>query len=328
MFRVLVIAASCSLAAPMLTSCATTMPSFSGTLSGPLALGQHEVSLNGARIWYRVAGNWDGRSAPLVYLAGGPGGNSYSFEKVGGPQLERQNLVIYYDQRGTGRSERPASGDYAIATLVDDIEALRRHLRVPKIAILAHSFGAVLGLEYAAKYPEHLAAAVLAGPLWNAPLSCVEHLERLAVTRPDAYRQLLAKGMPPQSEACEASPVRGRDRERVTEANMFPNPETQTLLSRLEAESGLRNTGELGRAVFQQGLMRYQFTGADRVAAPVLVIGGSHDFAAGPRAQRRLAEVLPRGRYIEYQGLGHWMFLDDPERFARDVSVFLDRIGR
>lgn len=324
LFRLFVIVASCSLTAPLLTSCAAVSMPSPVTPSGPLAPGQHDVQLNDARVWYRVAGSWDGRSAPVVYLAGGPGGNSYPFERMGGPQLERDTLVVYYDQRGTGRSERPTSGDYAITTLVEDIEALRRHLGVPKIAILAHSFGAVLGLEYAAEHPDHLAAAVLAGPLWNAPLSCVEHLERLAVTRPEAYRQLLANGMPPEAEACEASPIRGRERERVTEANMFPNPETLALLNRLEAESGLRNTGELGRAVFQQGLLRYQFAGADQVTAPVLVIGGSHDFAAGPRAQRRLADVLPRGRYLEYDGLGHWMFLEDPERFARDVSAFLD----
>lgn len=314
-------------AAPLASSCAPLEMSPARVQpSGNLSLGSHEVKLNGARTWYRVAGTWDGQSAPVIYLAGGPGGNSYPFEKVGGPQLEPGNLVVYYDQRGTGRSERPASGDYAIATLVEDIEALRRHLGAPQIALLAHSFGAVLALEYAARYPDHVAAAVLAGPLWNAPSSCIEHLERLAVTRPDAYRQLLAEGMPEESEACDASPVRGRERERVTEANMFPNPETLEHLNRLEAEGGLRNTGELGKAVFQQGLMRYRFSGADRITAPVLVVAGSADFAAGPRTQRRLAEVLPRGRLVEYERLGHWMFLEDPNRFARDVSDFLDSL--
>jgi proline iminopeptidase len=135
---------------------------------------------------------------------------------------------------------------------------------------------------------------------------------------------LMANGMPPQDRACESSPIRGRDREEVTAANMFPNPQTRTMLKGLEAESGLRNTGELGRAVFEQGLMRYQFDRAARITAPVLVIGGSLDFAAGPRAQRKLAEVLPRGRYLEYAGQGHWMFLEDPVRFGRDVSAFLD----
>ena len=312
-----------------LNSCATaTMDRADAFPSGAMRIGEHRATLNGSTIWYRVAGRWNGRSAPVVYLAGGPGGNSYPFEKVGGPQLERDRLVVYYDQRGTGRSERPESGDYAISTLVDDIEALRVHLGVPRISLLAHSFGAVLALEYGAKYPDRLEAAVLAGPLWNAPSSCVEHIERLAVLRPEAYAQLMARGMPAEDDACGASPIRGRERERITEANMFPNPATQALLNRLETESQLTNTGELGRAVFQQGLTRYRFSGAPRVTAPVLVIGGSKDYAAGPRTQRRLADVLPHGRYLEYEGLGHWMFLEDPERFARDAATFLRSAAR
>ena len=312
-----------------LGSCATAARDPALALpSGTMNLGEHRASLNTATIWYRVAGRRDGRSAPVVYLAGGPGGNSFVFEKVGGPRLERDRLVVYYDQRGTGRSERPRSGDYAISTLVDDIEALRVHLGVPRISLLAHSFGAVLALEYGAKYPDRLEAAVLAGPLWNAPSSCVEHIERLAVLRPEAYAQLMETGMPSEEEACAANPVRGRERELLTEANMFPDPGTKALLGRLEAESQLKNTGELGRAVFQQGLMRYRFAGAPRLTAPVLVIGGSEDHAAGPRTQKRLAAILPRGRYLEYEGLGHWMFLEDPERFARDASAFLGRAAR
>ena len=104
-----------------LPSCADAPPALSTAPTGALAPGEHEATLRGVRIWYRVAGNWDGRSAPVVYLAGGPGGNSYSFSRLAGPDLEPDNLMVYYDQRGTGRSERPASGDYAIATLVDDI---------------------------------------------------------------------------------------------------------------------------------------------------------------------------------------------------------------
>jgi len=311
-------------------SCAVDRTPPGASPSAPLAIGQHEAQLNGALIWYRVAGRRAGRSAPVVYLAGGPGGNSYVFERSAGPHLEPSELVVYYDQRGTGRSERPASGDYAIATLVEDIEALRLHLGVPRLALVAHSFGAVLALEYAARYPDRVAAAVLAGPLWNAPLSCREHIERLAELRPEAHRRLIEAGEPTDEDRCARSfrALPGREGERLTEANMFPNPETFALLRRLEAESGLRNTGELGNAVFAAGLLRYRFGGAARVTAPVLVVGGSRDFAAGPRAQRALAEALPRGRLLVYEGFGHWMFLEDPHRFARDVSAFLREAQR
>jgi proline iminopeptidase len=318
-------------AALPLASCAAALPRAAAVApSGPLAIGEHEATIAGVRIWYRVAGTWDGRSAPVLFLAGGPGGHSYVFERTAGPHLEPTRLMVYYHQRGTGRSERPASGDYALATLAADVEALRVYLGVPKIALVAHSFGAVIGLEYGARHPERLAAAVLAGGLWNAPLSCREQAGRIEANHPDAYRSMIAAGPLTDDRVCDRvfGAFRGAERERFNEENMFPSRAALDELNRLETESGLRNTRELSSAVFRQGLLQYRFAGAARVTAPVLVVSGALDYAAGPRTQRALAEALPRGRLLEYPGLGHWMFIEDAQRFARDSSSFLRAADR
>lgn len=294
-----------------------------------LSPGEHRVTLRGVRLWYRIAGR-PGSGPPVLYLAGGPGGNSYTFAHIAGAPLERRQLMVYFDQRGTGNSERPASGDYAIATLVDDIEALRVHLGVRRLSIIAHSFGAVLALEYGARYPDRVAALVLAGALWNAPRSCREQAERIAEHHADAHRAMLAAGTPADDEICDRvfRALRGDARERFNEENIFPNRASLERLNATEAASGLRNTGELSRAVFRAGLLQYRFAGAARVRAPVLVVGGGRDYAAGPRTQRALAAALPRGRFLEYPALGHWMFIDDPQRFGRDVSRFLQANAR
>jgi proline iminopeptidase len=233
--------------------------------------------------------------------------------------------MVYFDQRGTGRSERPASGDYRLATLVDDIEALRIELGVPKIALIAHSFGGVLALEYASKYPDRVAAVVLAGTLWNAPMACREGFRRLATVKPDAYTRMMAAGEPSDDQICGAffRALPAAERERLFEDNMFPNRAVLERRNALEKESGLKNTGEMSAALFQEGLLQYRFAGAQRVKAPVLVVAGGKDFQSGPQTQRVLAQTLPNGRFLEYPDYGHWMFLDNPERFARDVTRFL-----
>ncbi len=71
--------------------------------------------------------------------------------------------MVYYDQRGSGRSERPWSGGYSLERLVEDVEALRRELGAPSVALIGHSFGGTLALEYAAKYPERGSRMVLVG---------------------------------------------------------------------------------------------------------------------------------------------------------------------
>src|SRR6266699_6920704 len=148
---------------------------------GQVALtpGPHNVVLNGVRFFYSVGGT-AADVPPVVFLHGGPGQGSEHFEALGGRLLERELRVIYFDQRGSGLSERPVNRDYAIATMVDDIEALRRELGTYKIVVMGHSFGAVLALEYAAKYPSNVSHVIIVAGLWDTQVQCPLRLARFA----------------------------------------------------------------------------------------------------------------------------------------------------
>jgi proline iminopeptidase len=298
-------------------------------ISAALSQGVHEARLNGVRHWYKVAGEAPASVPPVVFLHGGPGGNSYSFEQTAGRLLERSLRMVYFQQRGSGRSERPASGDYSTATLVEDLEALRVHLGVAKISIVTHSFGTVIGLSYAAKYPERVARMVIAGGLADAPRSCREVSRRMERVRPEAFARAFPNGVDavPDEAICGtmfgATP--GRAGEEARSADMFPDPAVLARFRALEAASGLSNTGELGGYQFRNGLLQWRFAGQARVTMPVLVVAGEHDWAAGPETQRHLARSLPAAGIVEYEGAGHWMFIDRPERFASDVGAFLRR---
>ena len=133
-----------------------------------LSPGVHRFGVDGVNLWYRVAGQAGGK--PVVFLHGGPGEGSQTFAHFAGPALERTLRMVYLDQRGSGRSDRPQDPKaYSIAQLVDDIEALRTHLGVARIALIGHSFGTILGLEYAAKYPQHVSRLVLASAVSDLP---------------------------------------------------------------------------------------------------------------------------------------------------------------
>lgn len=107
------------------------------------------------------------------------------------------------------------------------------------------------------------------------------------------------------------------------ERNMYPDPRVARLVEETDSADGLGNTGELAGALFEQGLAGYRFTRMHEVNAPVLVIAGSADFQAVIGPQRRLADQLPDATLLEYRDRGHFMFVEDPERFARDVVKFL-----
>ena len=87
----------------------------------------------------------------------------------------------------------------------------------------------------------------------------------------------------------------------------------------------MKNTGEIFGALANQGLLEYRFSRTARLTMPVLAIAGSRDYQAAVEPVREFVRRLPRARLIESDGAGHFMYVEQPERFARDVSAFLKR---
>ncbi|MEA2998340.1 MAG: proline iminopeptidase [Sphingomonadales bacterium] len=289
--------------------------------SARLSPGEHQAVVNDVRLWYRVAGRTSG--VPVVFLHGGPGEGSQTFAQFAGPALEPELRMVYLDQRGSGRSERPWNQAYSLDLLVEDLERLRIAWGVPKIALIGHSFGTILALEYAARHADHVYAVVLAASVPDIPAAIDLQCERLSATDPEAFARARAALAPGGKTRCNIFQAYSGDKAKAfITANMFPKPETGRMVDAADSEGALRNTGELGRALFASGLLDYRLQRAERVTAPVLIVAGGSDHQAMVEPQRALASRLPRGRILEYPGLGHFMFVEDPARFGRDVAAF------
>jgi proline iminopeptidase len=287
----------------------------------PLAPGEHNVVINGVRLWYRVAGQPQG--TPVLFLHGGPGQGSEPFSRFAGPPLERDNRMIYLDQRGSGRSEKHWKKEYSLDLMVDDLEKLRRHLGVERMALIGHSFGTILALEYAAKYPERVSHVVLSGAVVDLPAAVDVHCARLKKLDAKLYAKAVAEVPKGSSHRCHTF-VAGR---AFVDNAMYPDPGIMKLVNEAGSAGGMHNTGEIFSALAKQGLLEYRFDRADRLTMPVLVIGGAKDLQAVVEPLRPFVARLRNARLIEYEGRGHFMFVEEPERFARDVTAFL-RSGR
>src|SRR5258706_13026603 len=90
----------------------------------------------GARIYYKTLGS----GVPLLLLHGGPGADHSDFLPALKPLAKRCQLILI-DERGSGRSERPADPkSYTLDHMVKDIERVRRHFGFPRLVVLGHSF--------------------------------------------------------------------------------------------------------------------------------------------------------------------------------------------
>ena len=134
--------------------------------------GEFTATLNGLKLWYKVAGH--GPVCLMPNPAWGPGSDYYLSAMK---PLENYFTMVYLESRGTGRSERAKSTtEYTWDHLVADLEALRVHLKQDKVWLMGHSEGGAQILHYAVKYPDNVNGLVLLDTLaaeddaWQADL--------------------------------------------------------------------------------------------------------------------------------------------------------------
>lgn len=315
-----------------------SMNSYSQT---PMSLGEHNAILNGVRLWYKVAGQPRAGQPPLLFLHGGPGYNSYSFEKTIGVQLERHTQMIYLDERGSGRSERPQNKRYEMLVLVEDVEALRQSLGVNQLVVMGHSFGGTIALEYAARYPDHVQKLIILDGAADIPRTLDLWQAQIQRKYPAVWQnaefgekgKLLQKALA-QKDDCTTAKARFA---LLTEAlghvnssdfrhwQQFHDQRYRKEQDALDDASGLRNTGEIGSVYFGLGsdFFCYHFTAYHKLTMPVLVIVGKYDGAIGAEQMLFLAKHLPHAQFDEFEQSAHFPYAEEPVKFEQDVAAFL-----
>jgi proline iminopeptidase len=179
-------------------------------------------------------------------------------------------------------------------------------------------------MEYAARYPDRVSHLVLAAGIPDIPGAIDIQCARLEREDPEAFARARAALREGDQGRCNVfRAYEGAASRAFIDRNMYPKPETMKLVDEADAEGGLTNTGEIGRALVEQGMFRYRFDKAERLSMPVLVIAGGRDLQAVAEPQRALAGRVPRGRYLEYPESGHFLFVEEPARFGRDVTAFI-----
>ena len=109
--------------------------------------------------WCRTAPTMRERPVAMV-IHGGPGGDHSGFKPGFTPLAARMQLV-YFDHRGQGRSDAADPATYTLDENVEDMEALRRHLGLGPIVSIGTSYGGMVAMAHAARYPDAVSHLVL-----------------------------------------------------------------------------------------------------------------------------------------------------------------------
>jgi proline iminopeptidase len=268
-----------------------------------------------------------GRGRPIVVLHGGPDFD-HSYLRPDLDRLADAFRLIYYDQRGRGKSaDRVRPEDVTLASDVEDVDKVREHYRLASTAVLGHSFGTVLALEYAIRYPERVSHLVLMNP---APASAAdyqrfrkERLEKLGADL-DRLRAVAAtegyKAGDPDAVAAyyrihfKAALKRPEDYERLM-AIMRPSFTTaEAILKARHVEERLMADS--------WSLDGYDLLPKLRsLRIPTLVIHGDHDFIPSFVAEH-IAGALPKARLVTMKECGHFAYLECPGPVRKEIEAF------
>ncbi|MFJ8196580.1 alpha/beta fold hydrolase [Streptomyces sp. NPDC096152] len=257
---------------------------------------------------------------PVICLPGGPVRASAYLGDLGGLPAHRQLALL--DLRGSGGSAVPQDpAGYRCDRLVDDVEALREHLGLDRVDLLAHCAGANLAVLYAARHPERVGSLALITPSVAAVGITVTAEVRLATAR-------LREDEPwfPAAYAALEEVVAGRATgDHWAAVAPFLHGRWDKAAMDLDAADAEERNGDAAAVYAAEGAFDPEATRAAlaRLTAPVLVLAGEVDLNSPPPAMAEYAELFPRGRLVVQPGAGHHPWLDDPERFVATVAPFL-----
>jgi proline iminopeptidase len=279
--------------------------------SGP---GKTFTTPGGARLWYEVRGTTSGR--PLVMVNGGPGfDHTYVLCSDAWDTIARDRRVVFYDQRGNGRSGALKAGQTCtLADQIADLEALRAQLRAPAIDLLGHSWGGYLVMAYAARHPDRVAHLLIvdsASPKWTDTDFIFKYTFPEGVEHQGALDFFDGLG---DSAAGKESLNEYMRMLFVSEAKRDEFMSHASTYRYTRSVNEVLNA-DLGKFDMWPALPAFRM--------PTLVATGRYDSNVAPSTAWKIHKAIPESRWVVFERSGHLPYFEEPEKFVQVVNDFL-----
>ncbi len=284
--------------------------------------GEGFVDVTGGRAWYRIVGS--GTETPALLLHGGPGASSAYFEPLAALSDERP--VIFYDQLGGGRSDRPDDPSlWTKERFVEELGQFRQALGLDRVHILGHSWGTMLAVDYYLSGATGIESLVLASPALSAP-RWIEDADRLRAELPEEVRLVLDEheeaGTTDSDAYMEATMEFYRRHLCRSEAAwetlgpIFEDLNMQ-VYGTMWGPSEFFATGNLG-----------DYDRTDRlgeIAVPTLFTAGRFDEAT-PETTAWYRGLVPGASLAILEKSAHMTMLEEPEAYVAIIREFLNGV--
>lgn len=280
------------------------------------------IPVTGGRVWYKIVGSAD--ATPLLMLHGGPGSTHDVMEPMAALADERP--VVFYDQLGSGRSDRPDDPSlWRVERFVEEVGQVRRALGLDRIHLYGLSWGSMLGAAYMLTQPSGVQSLILAGPCMSAPRFQEDALKLKRQLPPEVLEILERHEAAGTTDSEEYLTVRWEFYKRHV-CRVYPFPEPY-----------LRSRAGFGHAVYNTmwGPSEFHVTGnlknfditarLAEIKVPTLFTCGRYDECT-PEATAWYQSLLPGSEMVVFENSSHTPMLEEPEHYNAVIRQFLRRV--
>ncbi len=256
------------------------------------------------------------RQKPVAFVVhGGPGADHSSYKPTFS-RLSDQLQLVYWDHRGQGRSARGAKETYTLDNNVEDMEALRQYLGLDKIVIIGTSYGGMVGLTYATRYPQNVAALVLIATAARSQF--LERAQEILAQKGTAEQQEIAKDLwngtfRDEDHLKDYFKIMGSMYSLTHDPNKPQESWNRTILS-----------PDAINIAFGTFLRTYNVLDQlPQITAPTLVLAGKYDWICAPEFSEEIVTLIPNSKLKIFEKSSHLIRADEPEALLEAISNFI-----
>jgi pimeloyl-ACP methyl ester carboxylesterase len=288
--------------------------------------------LGGLGQWVMIRGE-SIANPPLIMLHGGPGWSETGLFRYFNAPLEQSFTVVYWDQRGAGKSfhrsipQSSMTAEQLISDLDELVDAVRERLSADRVVIFGHSWGSVLGVLYAARFPEKVIAYVGCGQIgdWSEAESgsyayALSEAQRRGRRR--ALSKLQAIGPPPYpakavftERTCVVRLDGGMSPAAVWKMGQAVLGSRESSI--LELRSAWRSFHFVMDAMWPEVSRLNLIELVPALEMPVFLFLGRKDHFVPPETSVTYLDALsaPSKKLVWFENSGHEPFVDEPHEF-------------
>jgi len=261
----------------------------------------------------------------IIVLHGGPG-LTHDYLAADLEPLATRHTLIHYDQRGAGRSSLVRDSAGLDATrFVEDLEAIRAHFGLTRPILLGHSWGVAIAALFALQFPSNVGQLILVDGVPLRFVDLVSGFEAMAQHRDSTELHAMDRWMaarrahPEDAAACHAyyrlwfGPFFADTAALSRTKGDFCAGTPESRRNKLEAVDRF-TMASLGSWDWREAMAS--------VAVRTLVIHGTRDPIPHTSAEE-WARTLPNSRLLSLDGIGHFPYLEAPDRFFAAINTFL-----